>query len=49
LRADDPVSGQAVMRLEGDHAPLGDRAEHAVRIGTGFLLDHVDVAAVQER
>ena len=48
LRADDPVSDQAVMRLEVDHVHLGDRAEHAVRIGAGFLLYHCHVSAVHE-
>jgi hypothetical protein len=37
------------MRLEVDHVPLGDRAEHAVRIRAGFLLYHSYVVTFHER
>jgi hypothetical protein len=48
LRADDPVSGQAVVRLEVDYVRLGDRAEHAVGSRAGFLLDHRHVVTFDE-
>ena len=48
LRANDPVSGQAVVRLEVDHVHLGDRAENAVGSRTSFLLDHCHVITFHE-
>src|ERR1700746_2281910 len=48
LRADDSVRDQAVVRLEVDHARLGDRAVLAVGRCAGLLLDHLHVVTLHE-